>query len=171
MGYLKGTASLRMVMSGDDFSLKIYADASYGIHHDGRSHSGIVINIGTDPIFVRSVKQQCVSLSSTEAEIIALVDALSYLEWIERIFKELRIVHTGPVEVFQDNQSAIHMITKEFKFKRTKHMTVRVYYARKLVEDKRIVLQYLPSEEMPADLLTKSLGTKNFLKLVVKFVV
>ena len=160
-----------MVMSGDDFSLKIFADASYGIHHDGRSHSGIVINIGADPIFVRSVKQQCVSLSSTEAEIIALVDALSYLEWIERIFKELRIVHAGPVEVFQDNQSAIHMITKEFKFKRTKHMTVRVYYARKLVEDKRIVLQYLPSEEMPADLLTKSLGTKNFLKLVVKFVV
>ena len=171
LSYLKGTASLRMVMSGDDFSLKIFADASYGIHHDGRSHSGIVINIGKDPIFVRSVKQQCVSLSSTEAEIIALVDALSYLEWIERIFKELRIVHTGPVEVFQDNQSAIHMITKEFKFKKTKHMTVRVYYARKLVDDKRIVLQYLPSEEMPADLLTKSLGTKNFLKLVVKFVV
>ena len=45
VGYLKGTASLRMVMPGDYFSLKIFADASYGIHHDRRGHSGKVINI------------------------------------------------------------------------------------------------------------------------------
>ena len=126
--------------------------------------------MGKDPVFVRSANQNFVCLSSTEAEIIALVDALTYLEWIERLFTELHFQHKKPVPVFQDNQSAIHMVTNDFKFKKTKHMTVRVHYARQLVQDNRIVFRYLASEDMPADLLTKSHGASAFAKLVVKFV-
>ena len=170
LSYLKGTAGKKMVMNNSDLSLNIYADASYGIHHDGKSHTGIKIAIGNDPIFVRSSKQHCVSLSSTEAELIALTDAITYLEWIEKIFAELRVNLLKPTRVFQDNQSAIHMVNNDFKFKNTKHMTVKVYYARQLVQEKRILLRYLPSTEMSADLLTKPLNTKQFVKLVAKFV-
>ena len=67
-------------MNNSDLSLNIYADASYGIHHDGKSYTGIKIAIGNNPIFVRSSKQHCASLSSTEAELIALTDAITYLE-------------------------------------------------------------------------------------------
>ena len=168
--YLKGTANKKMVMNVSDLSLNIYADASFGIHHDGKSHTGIEIAIGKDPIFVRSSKQHCVSLSSTEAELIALTEAITYLEWIEKIFSELRVILNKPAHVFQDNQSAIHMVNNDFKFKNTKHMTVKVYFARELVQAKRVVLQYLPTDEMSADILTKPLNTKQFVKLVAKFV-
>ena len=84
MLYLKGTANKKMVMNVSDLSLNIYADTSFGIHNDGKSHTGIEMAIGKDPIFVRSSKQRCVSLSSTEAELIALTEAITYLEWIEK---------------------------------------------------------------------------------------
>ena len=86
------------------------------------------------------------------------------------IFSELRIILIKPAHVFQDDQSAIHMDNNDFKFKNTKHMTVKVYFARELVQAKRVVLQYLPTDEMSADILTKPLNTKQFVKLVAKFV-
>ena len=61
------------------------------------------------------------------------------------------------------------MVNNDFKFKNTKHMTVKVYYARELVQAKRIILEYLPTTEMSADLLTKPLSTIQFVKLVAKF--
>ena len=135
LSYLKGTAGKKIVMTVSDLTLNIYADASYGIHHDGKSHT----------------------------------DATTYLEWIEKIFHELRVDLIKPARVYQDNQSAIHMVKNDFKFKNTKHMTVKVYYARELVQAKRIILEYLPTTEMSADLLTKPLNTKQFIKLVAKF--
>ena len=86
------------------------------------------------------------------------------------IFSELRIILIKPAHVFQDDQSAIHMDNNDFKFKNTKHMTVKVYFARELVQAKRVVLQYLPTDEMSEDILTKPLNTKQFVKLVAKFV-
>ena len=50
-------------------------------------------------------------------------------------------------------------------------MTVKDYYARELVQAKGIILQYLPTAEMNAHLLTKPLNTKQFFKLVGKFVI
>jgi len=168
--YLKGTIDKKLLMSGSDLSLNIYADASYGIHADGKSHSGVVIALGKDPIFNRSSKQTCVSLSSTEAEIITLVDAMTYIEWLERAFEELCMPVVRPVTVFQDNQSAIHMVTNELKFKRTKHMTVKTYYAREMIVNGRVSLRFLRSEDMLADILTKSMPTKTFVKLSACFI-
>ena len=94
------------------------------------------------------------------------------------IFSELRIILIKPAHVFQDDQSAIHMDNNDFKFKNTKHMTVKVYFARELVQAKRVVLQYLPvhfhkphkMQMSSEDILTKPLNTKQFVKLVAKFV-
>ena len=111
-----------MLMSVSDLCLNICVSIAI------KSHTGIEIAIGKDPIFVRSSKQHCVSLSSTEAELSALTEAI-YLEWIEKVFSELRLILTKAAHVFQDNQSAIQMVNNDFKFKNTKHMT---YLALKL---------------------------------------
>ena len=89
------------------------------------------------------------------------------MEWIEKIFTELCVDLIKPAHVFQDNQSVIHMVNNDFKFKYTKYMTVKAYYARELVQAKRIVLQYLPTTDMTADLLTKPLNTKLVTKVVI----
>ena len=40
---------------------------------------------------------------------------------------------------------------------RTKHIDIRYHYIRELVADKTLVLEYCPTTEMAADLMTKAL--------------
>jgi len=89
--YLAGTAKQVIQRQGNDLTLHLYADASYGLHTDGRGHSGLVATVGGDPIFHRSIKQKSVALSSTEAEIIAMSDASTYSHWLTVLFDELRL--------------------------------------------------------------------------------
>ena len=46
-------------------------------------------------------------------------------------------------------------------FKRAKHIKVRYFWLKDLIDEEEIVLKYIPSEELVADLLTKAItGTK-----------
>ena len=47
---------------------------------------------------------------------------------------------------------------------RTKHIDIKFHYLRQLKEDGTIELEYCPTNEMPADLLTKPLPKPAFLK-------
>ena len=58
-----------------------YIDASYGVHADGKSHSGTIITLGAGPVYVRSSKQKIVTKSSSEAELVALSDNASHVIW------------------------------------------------------------------------------------------
>ena len=54
--------------------LQAYSDASYGIHADAKSHTGLYLTLGRGPILCKSYKQKSVTKSSCEAEILALSD-------------------------------------------------------------------------------------------------
>jgi hypothetical protein len=61
MKYVKGTLDLGINIGPDkDGYLKIftYADASYGVHKDMRSHTGIMVTLGSGPIISKSFKQK-----------------------------------------------------------------------------------------------------------------
>jgi hypothetical protein len=48
---------------------------------------------------------------------------------------------------------------------RTKHIDIKHHVLRKYIEDKRVVLKYIPTEIQLADILTKALASKRFHKL------
>lgn len=84
--YLK-YADKRGVSLGKKYDYVVaYVDASYGVHNDCRSHTGVVLTIGNGPILVKSVKQKINSKSSTEAELIALSDAIGDIIWARELF-------------------------------------------------------------------------------------
>lgn len=62
-----------------------------------------------------------------------------------------------PITVFCDNQSAIELSKNAVFHKRSKHIDIKYHFTRELVEHKEIVLKYLETEEMLADILTKAL--------------
>ena len=128
----------------------MYADASYGLHPDGRGHSGLVATVGGDPNFSRCTKQKSVALSSTEAEIIALCDAANYLHWLALLFAKLRLLQASPVTMFPDNQSSIHMVQHGLKFQRSKHVTVKLSFVKSLIENGTLILKYKESANMLA---------------------
>jgi hypothetical protein len=66
--YLNGTRELCLVFSGDgskEFSLYVSIDAAFGLHPDGKSHSGYVAMIAGGSVEAKSKKQSLVTKSST----------------------------------------------------------------------------------------------------------
>jgi hypothetical protein len=88
-----------------------YVDASHAIHSkDGKSHTGVYVTLGEGPIFVRSTKQSSTVMtkSSTEAEIVALSDALAMILWIREVLIDFNYVQKDYIiNIMEDNQSTI----------------------------------------------------------------
>ena len=65
----------------------------------------------------------------------------------------------------EDNQGAIALAKNPITHSRTKHIDIRYHYIRETVQRGAIDLQYCPTQEMCADLLTKALPKMQFEKL------
>ena len=66
--YLYGTSDQALVLSmnepvGEEIIMHVYIDASYGVHKDLKSHSGMIITFGEGAILAMSTKQKCISKS------------------------------------------------------------------------------------------------------------
>jgi hypothetical protein len=153
--YLSTVPDYVYVFSGDELKLQIYVDASYGLHPDGKGHLGIFITFGSAPITQKSMKQKTVSLSSTEAEVIAVVEAITYIIWLIYFLDELGFQINLPVPIYQDNISAIILYNGGGIFKRSKHMLIKTSYVNDIIKNKIAIFKHLNTEQHPADILTK----------------
>ena len=149
------------------WDLFAYIDASFGVHADGKSHSGVCLMLGKGCFFVQSTKQKLVSKSSTEAEIIGVSDGLGEVIWARNfIAHQLGQTEVKPAIVFQDNMSTMALIEKgRSTSSRTKHINIRYFFVKDRVESGEVVIKYLPTEEMVADMMTKPLQGTLFRKL------
>ena len=66
---------------GCDVELKTYIDASFGIHADGSSRTGVVLYMSGVGIAAWTSKQKLVTKSSTESEIVGLSDGCTMVLW------------------------------------------------------------------------------------------
>jgi hypothetical protein len=74
----------------------------------------------------------------------------------------------SPIVIYCDNQSTI-AITKNDKYHtRTKHIDLRYHFIREIYTRKIIDIQYCPTENMTADILTKPIKTPNHKNILVK---
>ena len=65
-----------------------------------------------------------------------------------------------------DNQGAIEL-AKDNKFhSRTKHIDLRYHFIREAVEDNKVYLSYIPTDDNVSDLLTKALARPKYQGLV-----
>ena len=168
--YLNGTVALGIVLKPDPGAIHIraYADASYGVHWDGKSHSGLYIALGFGPVFVRSAKQKIVSKSSTEAELISLSDGCSQVIW-SRDFLIGQGYDLKEALVFQDNTSTIALVKRgKSASDRTRHIHIRHFFVKDRMDSGEIAIEHLPTEDMIADALTKPLTGKRFLEMRTK---
>jgi hypothetical protein len=74
------------------------------------TRASAVIQLGEGPCFVKSTKQKLITKSSTEAELVALSDAMSQVVICSRDFLLAQgYKKTGPAIVYQDNISTMLM--------------------------------------------------------------
>ncbi|KAF0691508.1 Aste57867_17287 [Aphanomyces stellatus] len=109
----------------------------------------------------RSRKQTMVTLSTAEAEYIALCDLVKELLWHIELQEELGFPQRSIV-VHCDNQSAIANAKNPGHHDRTKHISTKYHFLRNQVEKGRIQLQYCPTKLMVADILTMAIPREQF---------
>lgn len=95
-------------------------------------------------------------MSTTEAEYLGLADATKEALHLNQFLKELGFaVHTS-ITIYNDNQGAAHLSKNPVHHARSKHIDIRCHFIRDAISDGIIDIEYLPTERMPADMLTKA---------------
>jgi len=107
-----------------------------------------------------------ITRSSSESELVALEDASTYAVWYAILLNDFGFPNVRPITIFQDNQSTIIMAIQGPSFKRTKHLLGRESYVKERILEGDIVLKYLPTGIMTADMLTKPVKRPTLEKLL-----
>ena len=111
------------------------------------------------------MKQTAVALSTTEAEYIALAETVREIIWLRRILLKLGFPQTAPTIVKEDNQACIFWVIGDASSKRSKHIELKYHYAKDMAEKKEVALEYCPTDQMLADILTKPPAGNKFEEL------
>jgi hypothetical protein len=163
--YLNGTRDKCLILQAqDDSPLRVYSfiDSSYATHSDMVSHTGVYVTLGRGAVYAKSSRQKLVTKSSTEAELVALATGLEETLWL-RHFLEMQGYPMPPSIVYQDNRSTVTLAEDGFKrASRTKHMDIRYFWCKDLIQRHEIVIDDCHTDLHTADMLTKPLQGDKF---------
>jgi len=158
--YVKGTVDHKLTYHGNIASDELfltYTDASHGDCVDtGRSTAGYVTMMAGAAVGWYSKLQTIVALSTTEAEYMAAVEAGKEIAWMRNILAEFGYGVQQASTLKMDNQSAITVSKNPEHHGRMKHLDLRLYWLRDKVEHGMITPDFIPTADMIADCLTKS---------------
>jgi len=162
--YLKGTADRGITFSrppnfsttdSNSLTLSAYTDATFADDEEYKSVSGSVFMLCGGPIHWRSKVQTLTSLSTAEAEYVALSDGTRDIVFLRDVLKVLHQPQLSPTIVHVDNTSTIYMANNAVISNRGKHFQTRLYFVREQIRDRAIALQHVATTDQLADLLTK----------------
>ena len=164
MRYLKGFINFGMhFYQYGTLQVNYFSDSDWACDKDDRkSIVGYAIYIGSNLVSWCSKKQPVVSRSSTEAKYRALAQATSEVVWIQTLLGELNIKLAVAPIIWCDNQGAIALAYNPVYHAKTKHVELDIHFIREKVAAKKIVVQFFPSEDQTADILTKPLTFDQF---------
>jgi hypothetical protein len=160
--YLRSTCNFRLTYKPKPSAphpFYAYSDADHGANLDnGCSTSAYVVKIGSGAVLWLSCLQSIVALSTTDTEFVAAASASQEVVWMRALLGELGFPISGPSLLLLDNQSAIQAGKNPEHHGHMKHLDLRFYWLRVVVVAGQIVLRYVPTADMAANLLTKGLA-------------
>lgn len=161
--YLKGTVNLALKYERSESGTLIgFSDADWaGDQDDRRSTTGKILFLSGGAVSWFSKKQATVALSTAEAEYVAVSQAAQEGTWLKRLLTDLGMSDSSTV-ILEDNQGAIAIAKNPVNHSRTKHIDIRYHYIRECVQNGQIQVQYCPTIDMKADILTKPLTRQRF---------
>ena len=145
--------------------LTICGDASFADDPETRrsSHGYIAILFG-GPILWKAARQNTVTTSTTEAELLALEHVSKETIAIKRFFDELTLDMGEIWNIWCDNQQTIRLIVGSNERINTKlrHVDIQNMWLRQEYAKGSLQISYLETGGMPADGLTKTLTQQQF---------
>ena len=171
MVYLKNTCTEGIIFSApqlQDATGKpfLHATCDSSIKLSTRyGHTGITVSLGFNaaPFTTVSKRQQLITNSSAEAEMVGFNMASALVVWLKHCSEFVfRVKADGPVIIEGDSLSAIKAIQKEAISNNLKHVHPREFYCRQMYQDQIILFGHVNTDQLLADTLTKLLDGKKF---------
>ena len=155
-----------MLGGNNPINLIGYSDSDYAnCVSTSWSIGGYCFSLGSGMISWSSRKQRTVADSSCYAEYIALHNASHEGVFLRQLLLGLKILPPGPTSLFCNNDAASSLTEDHMWHSRVKHIRVKYHYVREQVSEGELEIRRVRSSDNTADILTKSLGRGDFLKL------
>lgn len=148
------------------------SDASFADNTvDRKSSQGYMMTLFGGPIGWRANKQDTVTTSSTEAELLALSQAAKEAIFTSRLFKAMTLKLNEPLIINCDNTQTLRLITEDSAklITRLRHVDIHQHWLRQEYAAKRVLFEWMATKEMIADGLTKALPKQklnNFVRML-----
>ncbi|XP_065622400.1 secreted RxLR effector protein 161-like [Quercus suber] len=161
--YINGTSDYGIWYSKDSNEyLAGYSDTDWAECIDDRkSTSGGCFYLGNNLVSCMSKKQNSVSLSTTEAEYITAGSCCAQLLWMRKLLHDYGITQDTKC-VLCDNISAINLSKNPVQYSKSKHIEIRYYFIRDLVEEKIVYQEFINTDNQEANIFTKPLDGPRF---------
>ena len=113
-------------------------------------------------------KQDTVTTSSTEAELLAFTNTAKEAIAMKRLFEQISLKLDHPLVIECDNQQTIRLIKPDQPRIKTqlRHIDIHNCWARQAYQQGQFQVAYTPTAEMVVDGLTKILPGQKFQKFV-----
>lgn len=162
--YVNGTRDYGLTFKQNrdvEDGLVVYCDAAFAVERNSRSSTGFAIFYNGNLVEWGSKKQDLVTLSSTEAEYVAMTQGVQECIALKLVLKDIGIP-VPKLLVKEDNQGAQHIAENKGTTQRSRHIDTKYHWLREKVATQEVEVQYCPTGEMVADHFTKPLGRAKF---------
>src|SRR5262249_13680449 len=165
----KGKALRYDSHGGEARSFICTSDASFTDNTiDRKSSQGYIMLLFGGPIAWKANKQDTVTTSSTEAELLALSQTAKEAIFVSRLLKAITLRLNEPLVVECDNLQTLRLVTEESLKLVTKlrHVDIHRQWLREEHGEKRVIFKWVATKDIIADGLTKALPRQKHKEFV-----
>ena len=175
--YLNRRQNLAFKLGGDDCNQKLnlhgYSDYSYGDNYDRRSTGAYIFMAAGRVIDYKSIKQTVVATSTTYAEYMTLSSAAKEAMWLQKLLSQLSygdkdtLEAAKPMLIYGDNTASLKLAGPDNRnSNKTKNFDITHHFVRERIATGNIKTEYVKTDDMIADGLTKALEPDKFATFV-----
>ena len=138
-------------------NFRTYTDSDFaGCPDTSRSTSGLIVSWMSAAVSWGSTLQACVTLSTAEAEMVAMSKAAQELIWVRRLIGEIMGGSiTTPTPLYCDNIATLQLLKQRVHHLRTKHISLRNNFIKEQRDLGNLDAIYVPTDSNTADVFTK----------------
>jgi len=91
----------------------------------------------------------------------SLIESVKECVWLCGMVDSLGLIVQQPI-IYCDSQSVLDLARNPAYHEKIKHMDIRLYFIRDMIENKVFAVEKITTTENPADMLTKALPYAKF---------
>ena len=166
--YLASSINYDITHKEGGFTLTAFSDANWANNLENvKSLSSYIMMMSNGPVSFKVGLQGITAQSTMEAELVAAALVMKAAVYCANMMQELGFGETFKcVPLHIDNTSALHVAGNHTFSSRATHMALRLFYIGEIVQEGKVNIHYVPTEDNISDLGTKFLN-KNLHRCLI----